>query len=329
MDIRPHAEINRRNLLKTASAFALMPLLNGCGTKEPFILAGHKWPGYESLFMARDLGWLPLENMYLFDVPNASVSMQALREGKAQAAMLTLDEMIRLCSEGLDLRVVLVFNISLGADVVLGRPEIKTHQDLVGKTIGYEDSALGALMLHEFLNHVMLDKSEINPVHVTFDQHKAVWDSGQLDALITFEPNGVKLMKEGAKKLFDSRQMPDKIFDVLVVTADAAKRYKSTINELIRVHFKALHHFRSNPMDAHHRIAKRLTGIDVEDIMQVYRGLLMPDVLANHAYLSKQDPRMSDAAEHLIHIMRDAGIILSDCDLQTIFTNEFIPRDLI
>ena len=322
----PH--LSRRRLLQTGGALALTPWLFGCSPREPLIISGHKWPGYETLFMARDMGLLQIDGLQLMEAPNASVSMQAIREGKAQAAMLTVDEMIRLCSEGFDLRVAMIFDISVGADVVVAKPEINQPQDLIGKRIGYEDSALGALMLYEFLSHSLLDRNEVELVHVTADQHQTAWESGSLDALITFEPNATKLMQVGAKRLFDSRQIPDKIFDVLAITAEAAQRHKSALGKIIKIHFESLHHLRTNPMDASHRIAKRL-DMSAEDVMQLYRGLLMPDALANHAYLSKQDDRLVNAAEHLIRVMRDAGIIVEDCDLRTIFTNEFIPRDLI
>ncbi|MBE0493546.1 MAG: ABC transporter substrate-binding protein [Thiomicrospira sp.] len=303
----------------------LAPWLSACGPTEPLVVAGHPWPGYEIFFMARDLGWLPLNGMQSLDTPNASESMQAIRDGRAQAAMLTLDEMIRLCSEGYDLRVAMIFDISVGADVVIAKPDIKTPQDLTGKTIGYEASALGALMLHEFLNHSILDRNEIKLVDMSFDHHHQAWLDNEVDALITYEPNATKLLYSGGHRLFNSQQIPDKIFDLLVVTADAAQRHKMALYDLIDTHFNALHHFRTNPMDASHRIAKRM-NMPAEDIMQVYRGLLMPDALANYAYLSKLDDRMIKAAAHLVYVMHEAGIIVDDCDLRTIFTNEFIPK---
>lgn len=320
--------ISRRNALITAGALSLSPLFYGCTNKPPLIIAGHKWPGYELVFLAREMNMLSGSNAHLLETPNASISMQAIRDGKAQAAMLTLDEMIRLCSEGFDLKVVLVFDISVGADAVIGQAYINEAKQLIGKKIGYEDSALGALMLHEFLNLNLLEANEVELVKVTYDQHVSAWQSKQIDALITFEPIATQLLKQGATKLFDSRQIPDKIFDVLVVTEQAAKQHSNDINDIIKAHFQALQHFRTNPMDASHRIAKRL-NMSAEDIMLIYRGLLIPDALSNHGYLSKQDPRLINATENLIQIMRNAGIIVADCDLTNIFTNSSIPKDLI
>lgn len=318
--------LSRRQLLQLTGVSLMAPLLKGCGPREPLVIAGHPWPGYEIFFMARDLGWLPINGMQCLDTSNASESMQAIRDGRAQAAMLTLDEMIRLCSEGFDLRVAMIFDISVGADVVISQPGIERADQLVGKKIGYEASALGALMLHEFLTHSILDRNEVTLVDIPHDQHPQAWSNGELDALITYEPNATKLLQTGGQRLFDSKQIPDKIFDLLVVTAEAAQDHKILLHDIIDIHFNALHHFRTNPMDASHRIAKRME-ISTQDLRQIYRGLLIPDALANYAYLSKQDTRMIQAASHLVKVMHDAGIIVDDCDLRTIFTNEFIPRE--
>lgn len=318
--------LSRRQLLKLSGASMLTPFLSGCGSNEPLVIAGHPWPGYEIFFMARDLGWLPINGMQCLDTSNASESMQAIRDGRAQAAMLTLDEMIRLCSEGFDLRVAMVFDISVGADVVISKPGIENVQDLVGKRLAYEASALGALMLHEFLSHSILDRNELKLIDVPHEKHHQAWSDGELDALITYEPNATKLLQSGGQRLFDSKQIPDKIFGLLVVTSEAAQRHKVVLHDIIDIHFNALHHFRTNPMDSAHRIAKRME-ISTEDLRQIYRGLLIPNALANYAYLSNQDMRMIQAASHLVKVMHDAGIIVDDCDLRTIFTNEFIPKE--
>ena len=322
------SSLSRRQLLQAGGALMFTPWLTACSEPTPLVIAGHRWPGYEVLFMARDLGWLPFDGVKCYDTPNASVSMQAIRDGKAQAAMLTLDEMIRLCSEGFDLRVALIFDISVGADVVIAKPEIQSLSDLAGKTIGYEAGALGALMLHELLTYGLLDRNEVKLVEVNVDEHEQRWKTNQLDALITFEPIATKLVEAGGRRLFDSRQIPDKIFDVLVITAEAAQKHRKTLHKLIKIYFESLHHLRTNPMDASYRIAKRLE-VPAESVLQMYRGLLIPDALTNHAYLSKQDTRIVNAATHLIKVMRDAGIIVEDCDLRTIFTNDFIPKDIL
>ncbi|NLC08880.1 MAG: ABC transporter substrate-binding protein [Gammaproteobacteria bacterium] len=319
---------NRRVFLQAAGMLALMPWLSSCVKSAPLKISGHKWPGYEILFMARDLGWLEELNVTLVDAPNASSCSDALRAGQVQGAMLTLGEAILLCSEGMDLKIILLFDISIGADMVLLRPELTDVQQLRGKTLGYENTATGELMLHEFLHYYQLEKSELKLVNLTLDKHERAWQEQQLDALITVEPVANKIVKAGANIAFGSRQVPDMIFNVLVVTQHTMDRYQNTLEQMLRVYFRALHHFRTNPMDASHRIAKRL-DMKAEDILQLYYDLLLPDALANYAYLSEQDIRLTSATQKLVSLMQQMDIIGDDFRVDAKFTNQFIPRELL
>ena len=144
---------DRRNILRTLSAAAMLPLLNACGAQQAkqLVIASHVWPGYELMFLARREGWLPAESLNLLETASATGSLAALAEGRADGAALTLDEVLRARADGIRLTIILVFDISAGADVVLARPNIHTLADLSGKRIGVEKTALGALVLYKLL----------------------------------------------------------------------------------------------------------------------------------------------------------------------------------
>ena len=89
----------------------------------PLRVGSNVWPGYEFLYLAREKG-LYDESIRLVELASASDVMDALRAGDIEAGALTLDETITLASEGVDLVVVLVFDISAGADVLMTKPSI-------------------------------------------------------------------------------------------------------------------------------------------------------------------------------------------------------------
>ena len=66
-----------------------------------------------------------------------------------------------------------------------------------------------------------------------------------------------------------------------------------------------------------------------EDILQLYYGLLLPDALANYAYLSEQDIRLTSATQKLVSLMQQMDIIGDDFRVDAKFTNQFIPRELL
>jgi NitT/TauT family transport system substrate-binding protein len=78
------------------------------------------------MFLARERGWLNDSQVQLVQTRSASESISALRSGKVQAAALTLDEVLVARASGLALSVVLVFNVSLGADMLVARSQLPT-----------------------------------------------------------------------------------------------------------------------------------------------------------------------------------------------------------
>ena len=64
---------------------------------------------------------------------SASDIMHAMRNDVLEGAALTLDETLSLIDDGIDLKVILVMDISNGADVLLAKPEIQSIADLRGE----------------------------------------------------------------------------------------------------------------------------------------------------------------------------------------------------
>jgi hypothetical protein len=180
--------------------------------------------------------------------------MELLRGNAVHGAGLTLDEALRLRDEGLDLRIVLIFNQSLGADALLARGDIRTLRDLAGRRIGAETNAVGMLMADTVLKAAGLAPDQVTLVPIGADGHEAAWRAGELDALVTCEPIVSRVLSGGARRLFDSRQMPDTIFDMLAVRADSLSRHERHLKRLLRGYFQGRRLLRDNPIDASYRL---------------------------------------------------------------------------
>ncbi len=308
---RPIASPARRHALKLLGGMALV--LNGCADEPPAMrVAAHVWPGYELMFLAQREGWLDTRQVTLIDTRSATESMQALEAGEVDAAALTLDETLVLLDRGVALSVVLVFNISSGADVVVGKPGVNTLAQLAGKRIGAEDTAVGALMLHKLLSAAGVSRDEVQIVSLTIDQHLAAWQADEIDVLVSYEPVSGTLLRQGAHRLFDSSTIPDAIFDVLAVRSEVlqTRHGRRATETLISAHFRALWHLRRNPADASFRLALRM-GNSGPEALESYRGLVLPDEFANLRLLAGQPDRMVLAATEIARILHQQGRLSS------------------
>lgn len=308
-------------------AFAFM--LTGCGwlADKPISIAAHVWPGYEPMFLARNEGWLDAKQVQLVETTSATDSLQALAEGKVDGAALTLDEVLRARADGLPLVVVAIFDISAGADMLIARPGIKRLSDLKGQRICFERGAVGGLMLANALLAAGLTKEDIKPVPLTIDKQRDAWARRQMDAVITYEPVASRLLEQGGIKLFDSRQIPDTIVDVLAIRSDALDHsHAAAIRHLLSAHFRALDYLNRNSHDAAYRMATRL-GLPAADVLPAFKGLLLPDAANNCRMLRSSSPQLLDTARKISAIMVKEGLLPRDDTLASLIRADFLPSD--
>ncbi|SFX65697.1 ABC transporter substrate-binding protein [Marinospirillum alkaliphilum] len=312
----------RRQFLRFLAASSLLAGLPACSRPPGLRIAGHVWPGYEFMFLARDEGWLDERLVNLFETSSASASLQLLSTGQVDAAALTLDEMLLAREQGIPLVAVLVCNISVGADKVISRTARKL-QDLRGQRIGVETTALGQLILNKTLAAAGLNADEVKVIPVDATD-SGPWHAGELDAMITFEPLAGRLLREGGIELYSSRYFPDSIFDLLTVRADRLKQQDAAIRHLVAGHFRALSAFQTNPVDTAYRLARRLE-VTGQQVPELYRGLQLPDVAANRIYLTPPSTRLAEATRTLADLMIKNGQLHLMPDPEVLFTAAYLP----
>ena len=309
------------------AATVVAPLLwaAGCANSKPLVLAGHPWPGYEPMFLARSMGDMP-QQLTLMESPTLQASIEAVRQGSAHGVMLTLDEILVLRAQGVPLQVVLVFDVSKGADVLLARAAVTKLDALRGKRVGLEDTALGTLMLSMILEKAGLRQQDLTPVRIAYEEHEAAWRRGGLDALITYEPAAGRLKAAGARQLLSTRELPDMIFDVLAVRTDIASARSDTLRDALTGHFKALTYLRQNPWDAAYRVAPRLQ-VTAEEMVASLRGLELPDVLGNRRYLMNNAGHILPVVKRLSAILLQSKLIAQPVDIRNLFSDAYLPRE--
>lgn len=311
----------RRHLL----AGALLPwVLGACRSRsEPMRLAGQPWPGYEPMFLARTLGYMPA-GVELLESDSARETIQLTYDGRVEGGMLTLDEVLRLRDQGVSLQIVLVFDVSRGADMLLGRPGMRDLASLRNQRVGMEDSTLGTLMLTLVLEKAGLQRKDVSVQPIPYDQHESAWDRNHVDALITYEPLAGRLLARGARRLLSTRQLPDAVFDVLAMRTETLDRHADTLRACLAGYFKALAYLRQNPWDAAYRVAPKLQ-ISAEGLIDSLRGLELPDRVGNLSYLSGPDSALLKAAQRLSPILQLAGQLQKPVNTDRLLSSLYLP----
>ena len=319
--------MQRRSFIRPLGTIPLamaVPWVAGCVSNATLRVGINPWIGYETLNLAQDFKWLP-SGVELLTTQDMAESSRALQTGQLDAACLTLDEVLRLRGLGVPLTVALVFDVSAGADVLLVRPHIRTLADLAGKRIGVEAGALGALVLGGVLRSAGLARAAVTVLELPNVAQLAAWRKNEVDAVVTYEPTATLLQREGAQRLFDSRQMPDTIVDVLAVRVERLVGRSDILKGLVASHFRGLSHLHGNRQDAVYRIGAR-QSLTPQEVQQSLAGVILPTLQANRQYLAAHG-RLQTAAQAVSSQMQQVGLLQQQDSLDDIGNATWLPRD--
>jgi NitT/TauT family transport system substrate-binding protein len=313
----------RRAWLQGVAAAVAGSGLAGCEpAQEPLRIGAHVFPGYEMLFLARQLGQLPDKQVRLIEMPSASASLRALASGALEGACLTLDEVLMARDRGVPLTVVLVLDVSMGADTVLARPVVRDLADLRGRSIAVEQSAVGAVMLDAMLQAAGLLLADVRPVHLPIDEHERAYADRRVDAVVTFEPATSRLRAAGARQLFSSREAPGLVLDVLAVRPPFLASHRLAIATAVTAHLGIRDRFAAAPSQYAAQLAPRL-GLTPDQVPAAFNGLEMPDLARNRQLLTSPQG-LRATAERLAGVMRRAGLIAGALDARGLVDAGFV-----
>lgn len=324
----PHSTCTRRHWLGRGGlllgGLAGIAGLSACQSPPPLLRVGCiVFPGYELMVLARELDLLPPSLVRVIEMRSNTDTAEALAAGRLEAAGLTLDEFLTARANGVDLRLLAVLDSSSGADVLMARPNVRDLKSLSGRRVGAEDSATGALMLSAALKAAGLLVSDVQKVPVSLDRSLEAYRNGSVDAVVTAEPWASLLLQAGARRLFDSRAIPDRIVDVLAVRADVMAPMADSLRALLRGHFAALQHFRLQPEDAARRMAPRLK-LRPDEVAGAFQGLVLPDAAQNRRLLMP-DGDLARNARQLVRLLLDEGLLATPPSMNLWLAPEFLP----
>ena len=308
----------RRRLLRACAALPVLPLAACMREPEAALRIGtNVWIGSEPLYLARELGRLDSSVVQLVEYPSASEVLRAYRNQAIDGMVISLDELFGLAADGFQPRIVLVVDVSHGADVVVGRRGMRTMHDLKGKSVAVESSALGAYVLSRALALNGMQASDVNVVHLESNEQPGAFERGQVDAAVTFDPYRGQLLRAGAATLFDSTQIPGEIVDLLAVRASVVERHPRTVQALLRGWFDAIDYIEADPRDAARRMGIR-QQTTADQFLAAQGGLHIPSRDENLRMLGGAPPGLVVTGRRLMSLMVEAKLLAGAVDIENV-----------
>jgi NitT/TauT family transport system substrate-binding protein len=300
---------------------------------RPIKLGLSAWPGWFPWYIAEEQGFFSQEgaNVQLVWFPVYSDSIQALSAGQLDANSQTLSDTLGPLAEGVPLSVVLVNDNSAGNDAVVARAGIQSVADLKGKTVATELGAVDHFMLLMALQRAGLSQNDISFVNMSVNDAAPAFIAGRLDAVAVWQPFISQIQRTGqGRVLFDSRELPVLIPDLLVARSDLLQQEPAQLQAILRAWYRSLEFIQRSP-DQAYAIMARHAETDLDEYRDFAGGTRLFSLADN---LEAFTPADSDAS--LVTAGRKIGdflvsqqLISSTPDLSPALHPEFLPANAL
>lgn len=237
------------------------------------------WTGYAPMFIAQEEGFFKDKgiDMEIQVIEDESTYASLITNGQIQFLATAQDPNIKMFANGANSRYVLTMDKSFGADALVAGANIKTLDDLKGKTVALDKSASSYYFFLKALEDGSTLKEEDINVQDMGDTTEAgvAFMGGQVDAAIMWEPELSEALDEveGAHTVVTSKDYPDTISDSLVVNTAFAEENPDIVEAVAECWYEAIDFMKENPEKANELMASGFEEVTAEDIANDINGL--------------------------------------------------------
>jgi NitT/TauT family transport system substrate-binding protein len=183
-------------------------------------------------------------------------------DGEVDAIMITnIDAIAQLVRQDIEADVILITNYSHGNQaLLLSADKDSNTRHIRGKSFALVENSAQHYLLDRFLIRNQIDFSEINIRNTPESNIITAFEDKEIYGVVTVNPNISRLVNEAsAKVLFDSREIPEEIFDLLVVRRESLIDHPQFAQTLLTTWFSVMERLQGNKkgptLDAMARLA--------------------------------------------------------------------------
>jgi NitT/TauT family transport system substrate-binding protein len=254
-------------------------------------MATFTWFGYGPVFVAQEKDFFGDLNVEVKVIDDVTARYAAYQSGEFDIMPTTIDGAAIESTQGIDGKLFMMTDDSRGADGIIAKADIKTAQDLKGKTIAFPRGVASHFLLHTVLKNAGLGLGDIQP-KILDDASMAAqaFMSGQVDAAVTWEPYISQVGSKG-HVLVTTKDMPESLPGTLWGSQKFVNN-TANVQKFIIGWQKAIQFAKNNPAEANAIMAKGF-GLKPAEIADGLTGLVFTQKTFNHAYLCGSTPKVA------------------------------------
>jgi len=199
--------------------------------------------------------------------------INAFNAGKIDIANLTLNDLFLSNANGVPCKIILMPDVSAGADAIVVSNSINSVQDFVGKQAGVEIATIGHLLFLQALAKNGVAPKSVPMINMAADAAVSAIIAGKLDVAYSYDPFITQLLKSGkGKVIFSSKDVPGLLADTIVAHQPLLDSRALEVQKLVDVWYQVLD-FRQKNQGAAYTIEAKRAGVSVEDYAALQKGL--------------------------------------------------------
>lgn len=291
---------------------AVSLIVNACSLAPqqlaPLRVGITSWAGFDIVLYAQEAGLFKKRGLdvQLIRFENQQDSTRAMLRGTLDATFVSLWDVVQSDSGSDKPAVLMVTNISHGADGIVAQPAIKSVANLRGKRVGAKLGTVNHLILLEALKLHQIKPEEVKIEDISNEIAVDLMQQGRLDAAVIWQP----LLGETAQAIkgniiFTTQEVESLVIDTLVSRSAITPTKKAELKQFIIAWFDIMSAVETKPNVVFQKVAQNLgqkgeafakdyAGLKKGDIAmqkQMFKSGRLPEAIAQMAELLKSDPR--------------------------------------
>lgn len=324
------------------SLLVMLSLLAGCATVSTPAAAPaaaapvtvrigtQPWIGYGPWWIAQEQGIFAKYGIEaeLIDFVTDTEVNAAFASGNMDVANVATHTALKLYANGVDLRIVLLEDVSNAADAIIAPSAIASVADLAGKTVAYEEGSTSDLLLHYALTANNMQIEDIVAAPMPAADAGAALIAGQVDAAVTYEPYISEASNQNSdiQALYTAAERPGLISDVLAARTQFAEDNPELMRDLLKVWDEAVTYLRENPESGRAIIAEAV-GSAPEELTTAFEGVAFYDLAENQQFLALDSENATAVFNDVQTVALAIGLIDQPIDLTRVIDSRYLMTE--
>lgn len=256
----------------------------------PMKVAKYYWPGIYWIEIADKKGWFNEAglNVELVDTnPDYFASLDDMVAGKMDANTFSLFDLISYNLKGAELVMVINSDNSCGAEAIVAKKNIEDIRSLKGKRVGVAQGTYLEYILEQVLARNGLEETDVIKVNGMPEKCHEDFISGELDAVITWEPLVTEAIQKGeGRNLFDTSEIPGISPNGIAFHRSFIEQRRDDVQAFVGVWHRATAFIKENPEEAFGIITKiyQKTPAETQSLAQTDKLQDLQDNLDSFLY---------------------------------------------